>query len=95
METTNTDSTKEMNKDAVDRKKAKRNRTPFSEMRISFMKNMGKDVSDEYENESGKYVKTDKKPDEPKQELRMKKTLTEMPTQELRMKKTLTGIEKE
>lgn len=49
METTNTDSTKEMNKDAVDSKKAKRSRTPFSEMRISFMKNMGKDVSGEYE----------------------------------------------
>lgn len=56
METTDTNSTKEMNKDAIDRKTSKRNRTPFSEMRISFMKNMGKDVSREYE------------PDKPQQE---------------------------
>lgn len=49
METTDTNSTKEMNKDAVDKKKAKRNRTPFSEMRITFMKGMGKDVSEDYE----------------------------------------------
>jgi len=50
METTDTNSTKEMNKDAVDSKKnQKRNRTPFSEMRILFMKHMGKDVSEDYE----------------------------------------------
>lgn len=50
METTDTNSTKEINKDAVDGKKMrKRSRTPFSEMRISFMKGMGKDVSEDYE----------------------------------------------